>query len=580
VIPATDFSVALLTELVGRGLRHIVLTPGSRSQALALAAAELDRRGELALVVRLDERSAAFTALGLARESRMPVAIITTSGTAVGNLLPAVMEAHHSGVPLIVLSADRPASLRGSGANQTTWQPDIFGGFVRLARDVDAPSVPADEPLDEALGIRPDPAALAAEAVDSALGRAASPASAETVPNPLPGPVHLNLQFREPLSGPFPEIVAPVALVPAPSHPVPPYRLEPGPRTIVVAGDGAGSDAEEVAHSGGWPLLAEVSSAARFGPNLIVAYRELLAGELAQHVERVIVFGHPTLSREVPALLARPDVEVVVVASGGERITPGHPGRLLVERVEVGPEGISASRQPDARAWLGRWVVASRHELELNDPDGPAPDVEAPRSGDLKRRREYAKTELAAARAEITRPLLALSLWRATWPHDRLVLGASRLIREADRVVPGKKITVHANRGLAGIDGTVSTAIGVALASQADGRGGITRVLLGDLTLLHDVGGLLIGDGEARPRIQLVVGNDGGGTIFDSLEVAATADADAFARVMRTPQSVSLEHLAAAYGWSYTRASTRSELDRALTTPQGPLSIIEVPLSD
>jgi 2-succinyl-5-enolpyruvyl-6-hydroxy-3-cyclohexene-1-carboxylate synthase len=569
VSPATDFSVALLTHLAARGLRHVVLTPGSRSQALALAAAELDRRGILTLTVRLDERSAAFTALGLARETGLPTAVVTTSGTAVGNLLPAVMEAHHSGVPLVVLSADRPAELRGTGANQTTWQPGIFGAFVRLDLDVDAPTGPADEPVDEVLGLNPDADTFAQQAMDAAGGRAG-----------MPGPVHLNLQFREPLSGDFPEIVAPRLDDPAPTHPRPAHLIEPGPRTIVVAGDGAGPEAEEVAHAGGWPLVAEVSSGARFGPNLIVAYRALLAGELAGHVERVIVFGHPTLSREVPALLARADVRLVVVASGGERITPGHDGRLLVDSVEVSAEGVAASREPDARAWLGRWIVASRQQLEIDDPELPAPDVEAPRSGDLKRRREYAKAELAAARASISRPILALSVWRATWPHDRLVLGASRLIREADKVVPGKKITVHANRGLAGIDGTVSTAIGVALASQADAKGGITRVLLGDLTLLHDAGGLLIGDGEIRPRVQVIVGNDGGGTIFDSLEVAFSADRDAFTRVMRTPQSVSIEQLAAAYGWSYTRATTRAELDRALTSPEGPLSIVEVALVD
>jgi len=566
VSPATDFSVALLTHLAARGLRHVVLTPGSRSQALALAAAELDRRGILDLTVRIDERSAAFTALGIARETGLPVAVVTTSGTAVGNLLPAVMEAHHSGVPLVVLSADRPAELRGTGANQTTVQPGIFGAFVRLQLDVEPPSTPADEPVDEVLGLTPDPETLAAKATDAALGREG-----------LPGPVHLNLQFREPLSGAFPEISVPALGDPAPSHPVAAHAVQPGPRTIVVAGDGAGPEAEELAHAGGWPLIAEVSSGARFGPNLVVAYRSLLSGELAVHVERVIVFGHPTLSREVPALLAREDVQILVVASGGERIAPGHDGRMLVDRVEASPEAIAASREPDARAWLGRWVIASRHQLELDDPELPAPDVEAPRSGDLGRRREYAKAELAAARASISRPILALSVWRATWPHDRLVLGASRLIREADKIVPGKKITVHANRGLAGIDGTVSTAIGVALASQTDAKGGITRVLLGDLTLLHDVGGLLIGDGERRPRVQLIVANDGGGTIFDSLEVAATADPDAFGRVMRTPQSVSVEQLAAAYGWTYTRATSRAELDRALTSPEGPLSIVEVP---
>jgi 2-succinyl-5-enolpyruvyl-6-hydroxy-3-cyclohexene-1-carboxylate synthase len=165
--------------------------------------------------------------------------------------------------------------------------------------------------------------------------------------------------------------------------------------------------------------------------------------------------------------------------------------------------------------------------------------------------------------------------------------------------VPGKKIRVHANRGLAGIDGTVATAIGVALASggnasrlagvgpemstvsdvaEASAASGVTRVLLGDITLLHDVGALLFGEGERRPHLQVVVGNDGGGTIFDALEVAWTAPAAALDRVMYTPQRVDFAALATAYGWHYARATTRGELDQALSAPAAGVSILEVPL--
>jgi 2-succinyl-5-enolpyruvyl-6-hydroxy-3-cyclohexene-1-carboxylate synthase len=154
------------------------------------------------------------------------------------------------------------------------------------------------------------------------------------------------------------------------------------------------------------------------------------------------------------------------------------------------------------------------------------------------------------------------------------VLGASRLIRVADEFVPGKRITVHANRGLAGIDGTIATGIGIALGSESDGT---TRVLLGDLAALHDAGALLFGVGETRPRIQVIVGNDGGGTIFDSLEVAASAPQDALDRVLLTPQQVSFEALASAYGWTYLRATNRGELDQALTASMEP-TLIEVPL--
>jgi 2-succinyl-5-enolpyruvyl-6-hydroxy-3-cyclohexene-1-carboxylate synthase len=186
--------------------------------------------------------------------------------------------------------------------------------------------------------------------------------------------------------------------------------------------------------------------------------------------------------------------------------------------------------------------------------------------------------DLAAERRPLDRELLADAVWRATWPHDRVVFGSSRLVRVADEVLPGKKVPVHANRGLAGIDGTIATATGIALASQAGTGAGVTRVLIGDLALLHDVGALLLPPHEDEPRIQLVVGNDGGGTIFDGLEVARVAGADAMDRVLYTPHTVRLEQLALAYGWEYRRVTTRSALDQALTSPAGGRQLIEVPL--
>jgi 2-succinyl-5-enolpyruvyl-6-hydroxy-3-cyclohexene-1-carboxylate synthase len=151
-------------------------------------------------------------------------------------------------------------------------------------------------------------------------------------------------------------------------------------------------------------------------------------------------------------------------------------------------------------------------------------------------------------------------------------------VRVADQVLGGKKVPVHSNRGLAGIDGTVATATGIALASQIEGRPGVTRVLLGDLALLHDVGALLLPPSEAEPRIQVIVGNDHGGTIFDGLEVAAVAGPEAMDRVLLTPHAVRFEHLALAYGWEYRRVTTRSALDQVLTSPVGGRQLIEVPL--
>ncbi|MET4156635.1 2-succinyl-5-enolpyruvyl-6-hydroxy-3-cyclohexene-1-carboxylic-acid synthase [Agromyces sp. PvR057] len=579
--PASASALALLTGFVRAGVRDVVVAPGSRSQALALVAAELERVGAIRLHVRIDERSAGFLALGLAVESGRPAVVIVTSGTAVANLHPAVLEAHHSGVPLIICSADRPVELRGVRSNQTTVQPGIFAGAVRLERDVPAP-VGAPTELDAA-------ARLARVAVAVSLGRDDRGVPS---PHPGPGPVHLNLQLTEPLStavhldeAPTPDPGDPVTTAAtAASASVDPGAeggpkgalIAAGPRTVVVAGAGAGPGAEQFARDGGWPLLAEVTSGARFGPNLVVASRELLNEPgFGDRIERVVVFGHPTLSREVPALVQRRDVESIVVApSGIEWYNPGRRVRRFERAVRAEPQ--PTPLPPGAREWLGRWVHASRSIVDAGLPQtlGLMSGVdETGHVSDYAAQREYMRAQLAAVREPVSRRMLVDAVWAATWPHDRLVFGASRLIRDADRAVTGRRITVHANRGLAGIDGTVATALGIAIAS-----GGVTRAVVGDLTLLHDVGSLLLGVGEARPRLQVIVGNDGGGTIFDALEVAGSAETEAFDRVQFTPQAVDLSALATAYGWGYARATTRGELSDALAAPVDGPTLLEVPL--
>lgn len=591
--PATDAAAALLCRLVELGVRHVVLSPGSRSQALALVAAELERRGSIALHVRIDERVAGFTALGIARETRMPAAVVCTSGTAVSNLLPAALEAHHAGVPLLLLTADRPPELRGVGANQTTRQPGMFAPTVRFEADVPVPeATDPDGDTEQSAMLR----AVAEEAVAAALGAGTR----------SPGPVHLNLPYREPLAGVLPawlgvpaaELQAtvvghpdgpPVAADPedeasgalyqggggigesdVPTEPEDaPHVLERGPRTVVIAGADAGPDAEELAHVGGWPLIAEIVSGARYGRHLVHGYRALLRDpELGGRVERAVVLGHPTLSREAAALLSDPDIEVVAVRGPGEPLNLNG-STLAADRIAV------ATGDSD-RAWLGAWMHASREASVDLTP--PAPDADGLSSAVPGERLGAIAAELSVIRAPIDRAGLVDAVWRATWPHDRLVFGSSRLVRVADQVLPGKKVPVHANRGLAGIDGTVATATGIAVASQAGGGPGVTRVLLGDLALLHDVGALLLPPQEQEPRIQVIVGNDGGGTIFDGLEVASVAGREVMDRVLLTPHAVRLEELAAAYGWDYRRVTTRSALDQALTSPVGGRQLIEVPL--
>ncbi|HEU0257461.1 MAG TPA: 2-succinyl-5-enolpyruvyl-6-hydroxy-3-cyclohexene-1-carboxylic-acid synthase [Microbacteriaceae bacterium] len=569
--PAGAYAAAFLGALFRLGVRHLVVCPGSRSQALALAAAALGRGGAH-LHVRIDERDAAFFALGVGIESGRPAVVVTTSGTAAAELHAAVLEAHHAYVPLIVVTADRPAELHGVRANQTTTQTGLYGGALRLEEHVAAPVGAADE------GVRA--AAVAERALRAALGEATG----------TPGPVHVNVAFRAPLSGRASAAAAEerpgdeTAGAAAPAVVVAgrrPLTLGLGPRTVVVAGSGAGPDAEELAHEAGWPLLAEVVSGARYGRELVVAYRELLREpSFGGRVERVVVFGHPTLSREVPELLARPDVSVVVVAPHGDDVVgagvPDARRPTVASAVRVDD---TAAGQRD-RAWLRQWVTGSRRLVASAGGGGEAPDVARSRSSDPRERAAFARAELAAVREPVTRRLLVETVWQFTWPYDRLILGASRLIREADRVVPGKKISVYANRGLSGIDGTIATAQGVAAAASdgSQAHTGVTRVLLGDLALLHDAGALLFGSAERRPVMQVIVGNDHGGTIFEGLEVARTASPADFDRVLRTPQDVDLASLAKAYGWEYASAGTYGELERALSGQRAVPRLIEVPL--
>jgi len=565
--PSLRAATSLLKALIAQGVTDVVLSPGSRSQALALVATALERAQALRVHVRIDERVAGFAALGLARETRQPVVLVCTSGTAAANLLPAVMEAFHAGVPLILLTADRPPELRGIGANQATIQPHMFAAWVRF--ECDAP-VPGDD-----VEVFTD---LAVRAVSAARGADATPLTDDATAK-LPGvagPVHLNLPFREPLSGPIDDAFLAAhdasalvagdlgqAQLPAP------HELTPGPRTVVIAGADAGADAEELAHRGGWPLIAEIVSGARFGRQVVHGYRALLRDPgLGGRVERAVVLGHPTLSREVPALLARADVEVIAVRRGGEALN------FNGETLSVGAVTVGEGRAD--REWLGEWMRASA--ASVVDLDAPAPDHEGLFSTDRAQRLGAVKAELAAVRRPLDRELLVDAVWRATWPHDRLMFGSSRLVRVADAVLGGKRVPVHANRGLAGIDGTISTAFAIAQASQDGASPGVTRVLLGDLAFLHDVGALLLTPGEVQPRLQVIVGNDGGGTIFDALEVAYSAPPADLDRAFYTPHTAQLEHLALAYGWEYSRVTTRSALDQALTSPVGGCQIIEVPL--
>ena len=508
--PAQIFAAQLLATFAKAGVRNFFVAPGARSQALAIAAGQLADVGKIDLHVRLDERSMAFTALGSALASGEPSILITTSGTAVANLHPAVLEASHSGVPLIRVTADRPHELRGVGANQTTNQINIFGDAVRECVDVPAPNG-NDGELREAVD-------LAINAIAVAMG----------YDGDQPGPVQLNLAFREPLSATAPNAAQlnPIISMPDVFEPHPEFAVLSADRpTVVIAGAGSGGDAVELAEAFGWPLLAEPSSGARMGANAIIGYRRILeTSELASEISRVIVFGKPTLGRAAIRLLFNAEVEVVVIKSK----VMGHFD--VSRRAAHVVDEITVDDEVDFE-WLERWRLA---DAELNTAESSALDRRA----------------------------LVDAVWAATSDADQLLLGASRLIREADAWAPAKAIRVFSNRGLAGIDGTVATATGIAMVE----REGTTRALLGDLTLLHDASSLAIDPADGDLNIQLVVGNDNGGTIFAGLEMAAELEPKTFEKLFTTPQQVDLWHLAQAYGWNYIRVEERSDLESALQT--------------
>lgn len=517
---SAEAGAGLVRALLDHGVRDVVLSPGSRSAPLAYALAEQERRGAVRLHVRHDERSAAFVALGCALADRSrPAAVVTTSGTAVANLHPATAEAWHAGVPLLLVTADRPARLRGTWANQTTeLQPGMLGGATALTRVVEA-------------GDDVDWWAVAAEVVGAAVGAGGG----------RPGPVHLDVGFDEPLV-PEPDARPPAPLpVPLPRPPATTTRtdLPTGPRTLVVAGAGAGPDARVLAEAAGWPLLAEPSSGAKGGPNRVGAYRLLLGeGGLADDVERVVVLGRPTLSRPVTRLLARPDVELVQVVRHPDDAGPDRP----VTRV-VGP--VRAVRTDDA--WLARWVTA-----------GAAA--------------ERAVDAVLDEGEDLTGPWLARQVARACAPGDLLVVASSNPVRDLDlSAPPAEGVDVVANRGLAGIDGTVSTAVG---AAAAGGRP--TRLLVGDLAALHDLGGLVVPAPERdRLRLQVVVLDDDGGGIFGLLEHAERPDA--FERVFGTPHGADLLGAARALGQPSERTTGRDDVVRATAAvPQG-ISVVVVP---
>lgn len=590
--PSTALATVLVDELVRGGVREAVLCPGSRSAPLAYALEEADSDGRLRLHVRVDERSAAFLALGMARASGRPVPVVTTSGTAVANLHPAVLEAHHGGTPLVVVSADRPAELRGTGANQTTVQTGMFGGALRWEGDLPAPGRrPGQVPHWRSTVCR----ALAA-ALDPSGGGSLAPDPATGGPVPVTahgwsrsGPVHLNVGLRDPLAPVLDDVDGWIEPLEGRPHGGPWVRVapreeevSPGERTLVLLGDLPRPELTTAALGwagrAGWPVLAEPFGVLPTGPH-VVRHAPVAAARAAAdpglRPDRVVVVGRTTLFRELSALLRLPGVVVEHVSATPAWTDPSH-----VVQVVRGPEVLQAppARSPGADAWVRSWVGRGEgltgrvHAAVLADPTRPTgPGV---------------ATTVAATLGDDD----VLVLGSSNGPRD-LAIGLGLVEqRGAPRVVAG--------RGLAGIDGTVGTAVGVALALGSHDRGGgrteeagrpsgwagRTVALMGDLTFLHDANGLLVGTGEPRPDLTIVVVNDDGGGIFSTLEYgdprrsATTERRAATERLFGTPHGTDLAAVCAAHHVRHHRAATLDVLTDLLRNPGRGILVLEVPV--
>jgi 2-succinyl-5-enolpyruvyl-6-hydroxy-3-cyclohexene-1-carboxylate synthase len=588
----TALASAFAEELARGGVRRAVVSPGSRSTPLAVA---LWREPGIEVTVIVDERSAAFFALGAAQATGEPTALLCTSGTALANYHPAIAEADESGLPLIVLSADRPPELRGIGAGQTIDQIKTFGESVRWFCEVGTHE--ADD--SGLLHMR----SVACRAIARARGEI------------RPGPVHLNVPFREPLS-PIPVEGAvtatdPLALEGRDGRPltaVTHVDLEPTEFVldeiaghigdaiagVIIAGRQTDPELREplshLARASGFPILAEPTSQMRLGPHdrsyVITTYDALLRDEHWAHSvvpELVLRFGELPTSKPLRQWLAASGADQIVVDPTGGWNEPtvraaaiiradptecasGWATRLEKMSAEGGPKGPLHSRtagrfaqgpsRPAPEAWLQAEAVALKAIAEELDPSHAS---EAASS----------IADLPASASAIEEAALHLALGRAHRDGNLVYTSSSMPIRDQESfVAPGEAdVLFLCNRGANGIDGLISSGIG---AAQASGRP--TTIVTGDLGLLHDIGGLAaLRDVEVPVRI-LVIDNGGGG-IFHFLPQQGALGGEEFEAFLGTPRGVSVERAAALFDLPHHRLGSLDELPLALSTGTG---LIEV----
>lgn len=540
-MPSVETASAILASLDPLGLTHVLYCPGSRSAPFAYALEAGAFSGDARAV--LDERGAGFMAVGLARTGALP-AIVVTSGTAVAELAPAVLEASHARLPLLVVSADRPGELRGVGASQATDQSRLFGTHVRAQVDL--------EPQE------------ASTTLVGHLTRCV--AAACGAPTGTPGPVQINVAFRDPLTPVSPASAsasgdeAGASFVPRPTRVLPASPVSArweevvgsAAAGLIVAGEGASPRAREWSEASGFPLLVEPASGAWADGGVTPFEQSLVASSLGREVDTVVVTGRPTLSRPIHALLARPDVRVILVDPHAPWVDISGNASVVVADLEPAREPIRAAQAE----WASRVRDAARDAGERID------SLLAAGSG---------RTTLDLARAV------------AASTSGPLVLGASNPVRAFDLAVPTLEgRVVHSNRGQAGIDGTIATAVGIAVGAGYAGEATVpagqrVTAVMGDLTACHDASSLALA-AAARAHLDIIVADDRGGGIFATLEHGRATTPQAYDRWFGVAQDVDYEALAAAYRLAFARVDNPAQLARVLETPQAGPRLVHVPV--
>lgn len=531
--PSTALARVILDELARGGVRLAVVSPGSRSAALAIAASEHD---DIKAVVSIDERSAGFHAVGWAKATGEPAALICTSGTAPANYMPAVVEANMSLTPIVVVSADRPDELRGVGANQTIDQIELYGIQVRRFSHV------------EATGAGSDGNQVWRDLVSGVVAAARGGSD-------KPGPAHLNVAFREPTvpvtddgrtvgdAYPFdtPRTDREIQVATSGSD-----RLEvpQAARGLVIAGEGRYDRRRllEAASRLGWPCLATALSGLRGHEGVVTAYHHLLAGGVPDGLRPEVVYAVGSLgpSDRLETLVASAELRIRV-DFWGRHIDPGRNATHVLHSDPAATLEVLADGGGGPGDWIERWTGSDQTAVgAIGDYLGSSP--------------------------QLSGASVASALNSVEW--DALVAASSLPIREVDAHLR-RRGPVIANRGASGIDGFVSTALGVARAKEG------TVALAGDLSLLHDSNGLLI---EERPDLVLLVLDNGGGGLFDGLPPAAHAPD--YERLFVTPHHRDFSVLARFHDLHYREVGSAEEVvqavEDALVTPGA--GLVRVPI--